>query len=67
MKTTTLHAPSIVCGGCAGAIKKALGDVRGISQVNVDTVTKKVTIEHNEGVPREEIISVLDRAGLPAS
>ncbi|MBA2341577.1 MAG: heavy-metal-associated domain-containing protein [Pyrinomonadaceae bacterium] len=67
MTTTMLHAPSIVCGGCASAIKKALGDVRGISQVDVDTTNKKVQIEHDERVPRAEIISILDRAGFPAS
>lgn len=66
-QTTKLSAPSIVCGGCANAIKKALGDVQGISEVSVDTTSKTVTINHDERVPHEKIVSVLERAGFPAS
>lgn len=64
---TTLSAPSIVCGGCAGAIKNALGKVEGVSQVEVDTTTKTVTVEHDERLEREGIIEVLEEAGFPAS
>ena len=33
MKTTVLHAPDIMCGGCAASIQKALADVDGIGGV----------------------------------
>jgi len=65
--TTTVTAPDIVCGGCASAIKKALERVEGVSEVNVDIGGKKVSVEHQPDVDREKIISVLDRAGFPAS
>lgn len=38
--TTTVTAPEIVCGGCAGSIKKALGNLEGVSAVEVDVPTK---------------------------
>ena len=62
-KTTTVTAPEIVCGGCASSIKKALGNVEGVSQVDVDVATKKVTVNHDEQVSRERIVDALDRAG----
>lgn len=63
-KTTTITAPEIVCGGCAGSIKKALGNVAGISNVEVDVATKKVTVKHGESVSPETIADALDRAGF---
>ncbi len=64
---TTLSVPSVVCGGCASAIKKALDNLRGVNQVDVDTAAKTVTVKHTERVPRQEIVAALDRAGFPAS
>ena len=65
-QTTTVTAPEIVCGGCASSIKKALGNVEGICEVEVDVPTKQVKVEHSESVSREEIVNVLDRAGYSA-
>lgn len=65
-QTTTVTAPEIVCGGCAGSIKKALGNVAGVADVEVDVATKKVTVKHDENVSREQIADALDRAGYSA-
>ena len=62
-QTTTVTAPEIVCGGCASSIKKALGNVEGVSEVDVDVTTKKVTVKHGESVSREKIVAALDDAG----
>ncbi len=62
-QTTTVTAPEIVCGGCASSIKKALGNVAGVAEVDVDVAKKKVTVKHDENVSREKIADVLDRAG----
>ncbi len=64
---TTLSVPSIVCGGCASAIRKALDKLQGVSQVEVDTAAKTVSVKHTDQVPRNEIVATLDRAGFPAS
>ena len=66
-ETTKLSAPTIVCGGCANAIKQALGAVAGVSEVAVETDTKIVTIEHDQRITREELIEELDQAGFPAA
>ncbi len=64
---TTLSVPSIVCGGCASAIRKALDKLQGVSQVEDDTVAKTVSIKHRDQVPRNEIVATLERAGFHAS
>lgn len=64
---TKVTAPDIVCGGCASAIKKALGNIEGVSEVDVNVETKAVTVEHEAQVSREQIIETLDRAGFPSS
>lgn len=64
--TTTLTAPSISCGGCANAIRRALGTVPGVSDVDVDVAQKTVTVTHEEEATlRETIVAALDRAGFP--
>lgn len=65
-QTTTVSAPEIVCGGCANSIKKAFGSVEGVSDVEVDVASKKVTVNHSAEVSREKIVDVLDRAGYSA-
>lgn len=66
MTTTTLTAPDIVCGGCANAIKKAVGALPGVSQVAVDVDSKTVTVTHDEKATQDVITGALDRAGFPA-
>ena len=62
----TVTAPDIVCGGCAGAIRNALGKVPGVGTVEVNVDQKTVSVEHNGEIDREKIVEVLDRAGFPA-
>ena len=64
---TELNVPDITCGGCAGSIKKALGSVQGINQVDVDISSKTVTVKHDEHLTRDEIVKAIDRAGFSAS
>jgi len=69
MKTqqTKLSVPSIVCDGCASAIRNALDRLLGVSRVDVDIAAKTVMVEHTEQVPPLEIIATLDRADFSAS
>jgi copper chaperone CopZ len=64
---TKVTAPDIVCGGCATAIKNAVGRVEGVTDVEVDVATKEVSVEHKDQVDREKILDVLDKAGFPSS
>ncbi len=63
---TTVTAPEIVCGGCASSIKKAFARVEGVSAVEVDVPTRRVTVTHDMETSREKIVDVLERAGFSA-
>ena len=67
METTTLHAPDIVCDGCADAIKKELAGVDGVKSVEVDVTAKTVTVtrDPNAASSIEDIAAALDRVGYP--
>ena len=65
--TTTLTAPDITCGGCANAIRRALGTLPGVSEVTVEVDRKTVVVTHQGGVTdHDALVAALDRAGFPA-
>lgn len=67
MATTTFSAPDIDCNGCATAIKKAVGAVPGVSQVEVNIDRKHVTVSHDDAASPATVTSALDKAGFPAT
>jgi copper chaperone CopZ len=68
MTNTTLSAPDIECGGCAGAIEKALAKVDGIHQTTVDIAAKTVTVSHDTALVSVEAIQTrLDHVGFPST
>ena len=66
MNTTTLHAPDIVCDGCADAIKKELATVDGVKNVQVDLTAKTVTVTRDGNCAVEDIAAALNRVGYPS-
>ena len=66
MKTTTLTAPEIECQGCASAIKKSVGAIAGVSDVQVDVDTKRVTVLHELVTAPEAIKAAVEKAGFSA-
>ena len=67
MSVTTFTAPDILCGGCANAIKKAIGSLPGVNQVAVDVDMKKVTVTHDASTASRTITEAMERAGFPTS
>lgn len=66
MKITTFTAPEIECQGCASAIKKSVGAVAGVSEVQVDVDAKRVTIQHEDATPVSAITAAVEKAGFSA-
>ncbi len=68
MATATINAPSISCGHCVMAIKKAVGKLEGVSSVEGDPGTKKVTVDYDPSkVSLEKIEETMAAEGYPAS
>jgi copper chaperone CopZ len=65
--TSTFSAPDISCGGCANAIRRALGSLPDIHDIAVDVEAKTVTLTQDESGDPQTILAALDRAGFPAT
>lgn len=60
----TLSAPDISCEHCAKTINGALGEVAGVSDVNVSIPAKTVSLSYDPSqVTLEHIEQVLDEEG----
>ncbi len=64
METQVVHADKIKCGGCAAAIQEALSKLPGVSGVEVEVASGKVTVS-GEGLDPQQIRQALSEAGYP--
>jgi len=56
--------PGMTCGGCAASVRKALGTVSGVEDVQIDVATKDVRVT---GAPDSESLrKALTNAGFEA-
>ena len=53
----------MTCGHCAAAVTKALEELPGVSQVQVDLSSGRVSFESANPVPREDLARVVKAAG----
>ncbi|MBI2323308.1 MAG: heavy-metal-associated domain-containing protein [Chloroflexi bacterium] len=68
MTTATLHAPAISCGHCVAAIKRAVGKLPGVANVDGDPATKRVTVSYDaSAVSLEQISSAMAEEGYPVA
>ena len=64
MESVTMVAPDISCEHCEHAIEGAVGELSGVSSVNVDIPTKTVHIDYDsQKVTLSKIEEVLDDIG----
>jgi copper ion binding protein len=63
MITRVYHVPDVSCEHCVRAITTALQQLDGIRQVQVDLVTKQVTVEADDRVSDEQIRAGIEDAG----
>ncbi len=68
MQTTTLNAPNISCMHCVGAIKRAVGQLEGVSTVDGDVATKDVRVTFDpQKVNLEQIKQAMAEEGYPVA
>jgi copper chaperone len=67
MEKTTLFIPNISCGHCVMAIRRELGELKGISAVEGDPVKKEITVAWNEPASLDQIKSTLKEINYPAA
>ncbi|WP_243368970.1 heavy-metal-associated domain-containing protein [Microvirga solisilvae] len=59
-----LHIPGMACGGCLGAVSKALQKLD--PQTHIESDLKKRTISVSSGQTEGSILTALKNAGYPA-
>jgi len=67
METIKLHVPNISCGHCVMTIKRELGDLAGVLNVEGDPAKKDVEIRFGPPATLTGIKSLLDEIGYPAA
>jgi len=66
MTTTTFLVPGMTCGHCKGAVTDELSKINGVTAVDVDLDTKKVSFESDVVVEWQIIVDAIDEAGFEA-
>lgn len=61
MATRTYQVPDISCGHCRSAIEGTVGDLDGVSRVDVDIDTKQVTVDGDAS--DAEVRAAIEEAG----
>ena len=59
----TFSVPGMTCGHCEAAIKQEVGEVAGVTGVDVDLETKDVVVT-GTSLDREALVAAIDEAGF---
>ncbi len=65
MESKTFSIPNISCGHCVMSIKNELSEIEGVSNVEGDSDSKKVTVEYDAPANLEKIKSTLEDINYP--
>ncbi|WP_322488499.1 heavy metal-associated domain-containing protein [Chloroflexus sp.] len=63
MVTEQFRVPGVSCQHCVQAVRKEVGALDGVSQVEVDLTSKIVTVVHDDEVDITEIVMAIKEAG----
>jgi copper chaperone len=63
MSTTSVTVMGMSCGGCASSVREEIGDIRGVSTVDVDLASGTVIITSEGTVDTVAIRTAVEEAG----
>lgn len=63
MSTTTVTVMGMSCGGCASSVREEIGDIPGVSTVDVDLGSGTVIISSDAPVENLAIKTAVEEAG----
>ena len=67
MEKITLSIPTISCEHCVMTIKRELGEIQGIEEVEGDATAKKITVQWDLPATLEKIKSTLKEISYPTA
>ena len=63
MSTVTVSVTGMTCGHCASSVREEVGSIPGVTAVDVDLASGKVTIDSERLVEAGAIKSAVEEAG----
>ena len=63
MKKISLTINGMVCNGCENRVKNALKNISGVTKVNADHKTGKITIMLNKELEKELLLNTIKDLG----
>ena len=63
MSTVTVTVTGMSCGHCATSVREEVGSIPGVSAVDVDLASGKVTIDSEQQVDADAIKDAVEEAG----
>eukprot|EP00580_Thalassiosira_gravida_P004114 CAMPEP_0201598628 /NCGR_PEP_ID=MMETSP0492-20130828/368_1 /ASSEMBLY_ACC=CAM_ASM_000837 /TAXON_ID=420259 /ORGANISM="Thalassiosira gravida, Strain GMp14c1" /LENGTH=73 /DNA_ID=CAMNT_0048061061 /DNA_START=98 /DNA_END=319 /DNA_ORIENTATION=+ len=59
--TETVFDVGMTCEGCANAVKRILGKLDGVTNIDTNVDAKKVTVAHGDAVTKEVMLAKLTK------
>jgi copper ion binding protein len=63
MATSEYLVTGMTCGHCVSSVKEEVGQIDGVSGVEVDLASGRVTVTSAQPVAREAVAAAVDEAG----
>ncbi|WP_328422962.1 copper ion binding protein [Micromonospora sp. NBC_00389] len=63
MVNTTYQVQGMTCGHCVSAVSAEVGAITGVSDVQVDLATGRVTVNSDQPLDMETVRAAVDEAG----
>ncbi|TYB60288.1 heavy-metal-associated domain-containing protein [Nonomuraea sp. PA05] len=63
MSTTTYTVNGMTCGHCVSSVKEEVGEVAGVTGVEVDLATGLLTVDSDGPVDPAKIVAAVEEAG----
>ncbi|GAA0993002.1 heavy-metal-associated domain-containing protein [Acrocarpospora macrocephala] len=63
MTTATYTVKGMTCGHCVSSVKEEVGEISGITAVEVDLASGLLTVESDDPIDSEQIKAAVQEAG----
>ncbi|MET9342664.1 MULTISPECIES: heavy-metal-associated domain-containing protein [unclassified Nonomuraea] len=63
MSTATYTVKGMTCGHCVSSVKEEVGEVQGVTGVEVDLSTGLLTVESAAPLDKDQIVAAVEAAG----
>lgn len=64
--TTDFQVTGMTCGHCEMSVREEVGEIAGVSTIDVSSKTGKLSVTHEESVDEAAIIAAVTEAGYSA-